>query len=222
MSKLTSAETCAAVVATYATGVSVEAAAHMHGVSADTASRAINAIGAMRINNNGWPVEHDAILRRMAAEGHSGAVIGQVLGKSRNAILGRAWRMGVKLAGSPPPRVSRPRFPPKPKPARIAKLAKPKGRMDISIKGAVKFSAPPTPVPIETPGENAKPLLDLTFGDCRWPVNDGEDSTHGFLFCADPKTLESPYCACHAARSKGDHYGPLKIDKRWLLQERAA
>lgn len=48
-------------------------------------------------NLPGWTAEEHAALVTMAGDGATGAEIAAALGKTRNAILGRAFRKGVKL-----------------------------------------------------------------------------------------------------------------------------
>ena len=45
-----------------------------------------------------WDAERHAELVRLAAEGLTAREIGERLGVSRSAVIGRAWRTGVKLA----------------------------------------------------------------------------------------------------------------------------
>lgn len=49
-----------------------------------------------------WTVEEDALLRKLHALGRSMQQIGTELGRTRNAVIGRATRLGLK---SPPPRL---------------------------------------------------------------------------------------------------------------------
>lgn len=44
-----------------------------------------------------WEEEELAILRKMAAEGASASEIGDALGASRNAVIGKCRRCGIKL-----------------------------------------------------------------------------------------------------------------------------
>ena len=53
-----------------------------------------------------WSDEQQAQLERLAAEGLTGTEIGQRLGLTRAAILGRAHRTGVKLTLTPEKRLA--------------------------------------------------------------------------------------------------------------------
>lgn len=46
-----------------------------------------------------WSKEDFDTLKRLAADGCSGSEIASVLGRSRNSVLGRAHRNGIKLRG---------------------------------------------------------------------------------------------------------------------------
>lgn len=46
-----------------------------------------------------WTEEEDRILADMAREGASGSEVGLRLGRSRNAIMGRAHRLGIRFHG---------------------------------------------------------------------------------------------------------------------------
>jgi GcrA cell cycle regulator len=49
--------------------------------------------------------------------------------------------------------------------------------------------------PAEAPAEKKRPtLLELTFGQCRWPVNEPDQS---FTFCGEEALPCKSYCAAH-------------------------
>jgi hypothetical protein len=47
-----------------------------------------------------WTIEEDAILTRMAREGHSAVAIAEIVGRSRKAVAQRAARLGLSLHGT--------------------------------------------------------------------------------------------------------------------------
>jgi len=51
--------------------------------------------------SNEWPSDLEAALRRLWGEGHSTAEIGRRLGVSKNAVVGKAHRMGLPDRPSP-------------------------------------------------------------------------------------------------------------------------
>jgi GcrA cell cycle regulator len=142
-----------------------------------------------------WTEELDTRLRTLAGEGYSTAVIAQTLNNefgtvfSRNAVIGRAGRRGVKLlkpwVGKT---ISRAR-PRKPEPERRIKL-KP-----------LEAHPPREPMPVMRQEETANPvtLLELTHSSCRWPL--GDTYTPATHFCGADRTIASPYCPAHTRRA---------------------
>lgn len=57
----------------------------------------------------------------------------------------------------------------------------------------------PEPEPLRRAAE-WKPLVDLSSGDCRWPVVEDHAVTGHFLFCAAPVAEGRSYCRRHHAR----------------------
>lgn len=51
----------------------------------------------MGSNRNGWTPEQQEQLLTMAAQGFSASEIGDAVGRSRNAVLGRCFREGISL-----------------------------------------------------------------------------------------------------------------------------
>lgn len=58
--------------------------------------------GAKRKGRPAWAPERIAALRRLWREGYSASMVAQELGVSRNAVLGRVYRMGLARNGSKP------------------------------------------------------------------------------------------------------------------------
>ncbi|MBN8241898.1 hypothetical protein JF546_02600 [Nitratireductor aquimarinus] len=55
-------------------------------------------------NRKGWTAEDDRLMREMALDGRSATDVGNAIGRSRNAVLGRATRIGVKFSATGGPR----------------------------------------------------------------------------------------------------------------------
>lgn len=53
------------------------------------------------MNGQAWSKEHQALARKMAAQGASGSEIGKAVGRSREAAIGWCYRHGVKLLHAP-------------------------------------------------------------------------------------------------------------------------
>lgn len=160
-----------------------------------------------------WSPERDEELLRLRAERYSASAIASILGPtvSRNAVIGRLFRLGVS-AGTRK-KSANPRKPRKPQAQKkpVLKIVQP-SRPDAPrlVRGDVDIRLPRKPVSrivcTETDSSLASTPLDvrmmeLTSDACRWPVNDPEPKGE-YLFCGHPKKYGS-YCAHHAAMSVG-------------------
>lgn len=126
-----------------------------------------------------WPQERVDQLLKLISEGYSAGVIGQQLGLTRNAVIGKAHRLGLVVGGSKEPgktkkRVARPRVP----------SQKPQRFRTVDAWQAALRAADVVPLHLS--------LFDIERGQCRYPFGDGP-----FTFCGC-KTLEgSSYCDPH-------------------------
>lgn len=134
-----------------------------------------------------WTEEDDAALKRLAAEGASAREIGDALGRGRNSICGRAWRLGITLSGMKKPggkpRKVRPRVPKLKLVPRVQLQQTQQPRVVLPLAEALPVEAafiPPSPVTWEG----------LHEGCCKWPVGD--------LFCGEAAMPRKPYCERHA------------------------
>lgn len=127
-------------------------------------------------------------LKSLWTEGLATAEIGRRLGISKNAVVGKAHRLGLASRPSPirrgnayeaqrrvPRRVRGPTLPPLPSPT-------------------VAVVPPPTSEPARRPMELARSPRRLSA--CCWPI--GEPGTAGFRFCNAEALAGKPYCAEHA------------------------
>jgi len=124
----------------------------------------------------GWTEERVSILRDLWGNGKSASQIAEILGGfSRNAVIGKAHRLGLSVSKAP----------------------KPKAVVEPVVK------AEPKPKPrIEQPRaaplvEGGATILNLTERMCRWPIGDPRDP--GFRFCGSLALPGLPYCSDHAA-----------------------
>ena len=161
-------------------------------------------MGAPLGNNNGhrvntWPAEHDEALKEYFAEGMSSSEIAAALnhrfrgaGYTRNAVIGRRIRMGIKCA-NPHPKGRKTRTDaPAPKPWEAAGIGKRQyqRRRQAERQGVV---APlPAAIRCEPLVSRNLVLTDLEHGDCRYPHGEVD-----FRFCGHRQLVGSSYCPEH-------------------------
>lgn len=170
-----------------------------------------------------WTDERIALLKKMWKEGKSAAEIAKTLSKgvTRNAVIGKAHRMG--LSGRPSP-IKKPTAAPK----KEKEAAAPK-KESAAREAPRKASAPPpvsgkqNPMLAREADELKKiekevvplgggvSLLELTERMCKWPIGDPRDAD--FTFCGRGIRVGTPYCPEHAglayqssSRSRQHHH----------------
>ena len=124
-----------------------------------------------------WTEERVDELKARLGRGESGTEICVAMqAVSRNAVVGKAYRLRlVRPANFKVAKSARVRRPANPRPAVRAKPA--------------KMADEPLPV-----FENPKTLMELQFGDCRWP---GDGRGIDMLYCGAPALEGRPYCLAH-------------------------
>ena len=118
---------------------------------------------------NAWTEERLAQLRKLWDEGLSISQIGEALGVSRNAIAGKAHRMGLPKRPSPISKTAK----------ETKKPAKPK----------------PTAAIENIPLRLELRKLKWSRNKCCWPS--GDPKLSGFTFCGDAVVPGKPYCLKH-------------------------
>lgn len=154
-----------------------------------------------------WPPEMIEALTRHWHDGKSAGQISRLMPQfTRNAIIGKASRLGLDGRQSPIIRTPSPR-PPMTAAQRMRKVRAERARA-AGIELADRQTAPkeissaPAPVlqprrPVEEhPGAT---LLMLTDHICRWPI--GDPRHPDFHFCGHASAEGLPYCDDHAARA---------------------
>lgn len=166
-----------------------------------------------------WSEEVVAALRRLCAEKLSSAEIASQLGVTRNAVLGKCYRLGINPANksnksnqSMRQRADR---------NGGAVLAALKGRKEkyrqeqemggsntliraaiiarAKLLGILPFDEP-VALPMEMPMCPPVALLDLQKTDCRWPICDAADNLLGF--CGVPRRDDHvSYCHPHCLKA---------------------
>jgi GcrA cell cycle regulator len=152
---------------------------------------------------NLWSEADDARLRELIAENLSYAAIGALIGRNRNACIGRAHRLGIQVKGTRPITVKKVKqdvaravtklFPPKP--ASQAKPSAPKAPATAPLQDNKPQPRYEQPEASTTAFGKPRTLVDLQPHHCRWPVS-GERAETLFC-CADRESLTSPYCTEH-------------------------
>jgi GcrA cell cycle regulator len=135
-----------------------------------------------------WTDDAIARLRALWAEGHSTAEIGRRMGVSKNAVVGKAHRLGLEARPSP---IRREEEAAAARPAQLRRVVGP----TLPALAAVSAAVPAVPAGVRmapapmTAGPRAR--------TCCWPL--GEPGTVSFRFCGAEALPGKPYCAEHAA-----------------------
>ena len=146
-----------------------------------------------------WTADAVARLRAFWQDEHSTAEIGRRLGISKNAVVGKAHRLGLPPRPSPilgkgtgeRPRARariRPGDPSLPPPRPVLGSAPPYPATDSSPP---PWTAPPADQPAVPAA--ARPT---SREPCCWPI--GDPGTRGFRTCDAPAQPRKPYCTEHA------------------------
>jgi len=144
--------------------------------------------------NTQWTAERDDILRAGVLAGKSRALIALELGTGRNAVIGRAHRLGI--TGKVVPRAPQPRREPHREPHR--------GRAGLTVakvKRVRKWSemapeAAPEPIP-----ESKVDIWGLTDKTCRWPLHSGDEPISEKFYCGAVLADGLPYCNHHCRKA---------------------
>jgi GcrA cell cycle regulator len=147
-----------------------------------------------------WTDERIELLKAHWEAGMTASQIAEALGEgvSRNAVIGKAHRLGLE---------------PRPSPVKVSEAveavlgavaAAAEGLIDgvVGALAAAPAKAPPKrPVRAAPPAKPAKPvrttLLDLSEKVCKWPI--GHPGETDFHFCGKPAQASFPYCTDHCA-----------------------
>jgi GcrA cell cycle regulator len=154
-------------------------------------------------HHSGWTQDREDLLKKLHGEGLSASQIATRITATgfdvtRNAVIGKANRMG--LTGGDKPRRST-RSPRKRQPKSGNALNMVFGGQ-IGRKSAKLFleAEPFTPGPeLVIPLHERKTLLQLEDTDCRWGIGDPKEAD--FHFCGKAKVPGLPYCEHHCRRA---------------------
>lgn len=138
---------------------------------------------------NSWTPEKLATLRALHGEGKSASYIGREIGMSRNAVIGKCYRL--RQSGELPPSLNPPRSPPKPRSSFF-------GWKKLDAKP--KPQARPKPIVYAAPdSETATHLIDIKKNQCKFIA---EDFRHGdgalqYMCGARVWKPDANYCGYH-------------------------
>jgi GcrA cell cycle regulator len=133
-----------------------------------------------------WTTERIALLKNRIEAGFSREQIAREIGVSRNAVIGKANRLGLSRVKGPVRRLD----------PSAAKIARPRKATQRRILRALQ--ANPQLDFGEMPGDYANrcSLLELQQWHCRWPISD--PGAEDFGFCGNNQVKGLSYCAAHA------------------------
>ena len=144
-----------------------------------------------------WTPDRIKVLIGHWEEGLPTSEIGRRLGVTKNSVVGKVHRLGLKKRQSPIRQA----------PTGTTGTAAPK-KAKAKAKVAPKTeSAPAAPKAVRPTGEVVR-LEELTGSMCCWP--EGEPGTADFYFCGEPSVQDKPYCEVHCARA----YVKVSKDKK--------
>jgi len=144
-----------------------------------------------------WTPERIKVLMGLWEEGLPTSEIGRRLGVTKNAVVGKVHRLGLKKRQSPIRQSSATSA--QPKKAKPAAPQQSHGDDTVARPAAAKTRMPT--------GDVVR-LEELTSSMCSWP--EGEPGTEEFHFCGEPSISDKPYCAEHCARA----YVKVSKDKK--------
>jgi GcrA cell cycle regulator len=156
-----------------------------------------------------WTEEHSKALRELLESGMSYSRTADAINAkfktaySRNAMIGRAKRMG--LAGP-----DRPKNWPKPiLSAEAPRLHKRRERLASESRRPMSVFESMGPVKFRCVQIDPRhlPLVDLEPGDCRYPYG-GDEEGEAITFCGHPRRRGASYCAAHFYLTRGPDAAP--------------
>jgi GcrA cell cycle regulator len=153
----------------------------------------------MRYQNSIWNENAEELLTQRWNDGVSFGKIAIELGCGRNAVIGKAHRMGLRRE----PNYCRDGRPLRRKSA--DKTTRRRTRRKFNPATLVPNMPRHDPFIADTfideaiPVDQRRSLLELTDRSCKWPV--GDPGTSEFFFCGAEPVAGLPYCAGHCARA---------------------
>lgn len=144
-----------------------------------------------------WNTETETTLANLWGEGLSAGKIGKALGVSRNAVIGKAHRMGLQRRAV----------------AAAVVAVKPAASVRVPAHKARALLAAVIIVPMLRDDGAPVTLLSVRDGECRWPV--GPVPAGGAMqVCGHTAKTGKPYCTAHAARAYLAGVEKLKVQEK--------
>lgn len=146
-----------------------------------------------------WNPQNTARLEELVDKGLSAHAISMLIGCSRNAVIGRMWRLGLRSTAVPDYRRNHPkRLPSVPhrKAVPAVERASPPRQQEEARAGTPHADDGPR---LPSPTGAADALIALEPADCRWPLGDPQEKS--FSFCRAPRSAGSPYCQEHVRKA---------------------
>src|SRR5205807_2358919 len=147
-----------------------------------------------------WTTERIALLKNRIDAGLSCGQIACEIGVSRNAVIGKANRLGLSRFKSAPagqpertgtPKITRPRI-----------VTQRRNLRALRAKPQLAFAGAPGD------SSNRCSLFELQQWHCRWPISD--PGAKDFGFCGNKPVDGLPYCAAHSRMA----YRPATRERR--------
>jgi GcrA cell cycle regulator len=166
-----------------------------------------------------WAPAHSEALREFFVKGMSfSAIAGAINAKfntsyTRNAVLGRATRMGLALTSQPQDRTKPPSITETSRILRIRERANTKPWRLPPVLEATE-TAPLRCVDVVSRDLS---LMDLERGDCRYPYG-GDADGEAITFCGHRRRRGSSYCTAHFKLSRGPGTASERAAVRILLK----
>lgn len=148
-----------------------------------------------------WSAEaSDRLKTLLEVDRMSAAQAARVLGVTRNAVIGKAWRLGVAFARQPDAKK------PKDMGETLARLAlNLKRDAERKARAAEELRSMKMPIaaqlepPVMGPGDHKTFFDDIRSEHCRWSVGEIEGHRGRHFFCCAPVNAGSSYCPYHHA-----------------------
>ena len=147
-----------------------------------------------------WTEERIERLKELWTEGLSASEIAAELGEgvSRNAVLGKAHRLGLAQGEGNGASTPRPRNPTRPPASAVEPPPKndPHPAPMMSNRPPAEAAELPRREAAVAPQSEGVTIMELREGVCRWPL--GDPTTPAFRYCGARAVEGLPYCPHHA------------------------